>query len=184
MTNKTNLDAIKKAKSRADFLERILDEPLEKKDNTVRLIGIFVVYEQFLELKLKTSLLKIYSHKSAVTREGVTLIAERRFENLTLGNLKEELKAIKFFSNDNEDFMKDLMDKLSPFVNRRNDYIHRILQGEIKLDEKSFKAQLKETMKELADLIVLAEKLEDNINDHFDLDGSIVKFADHVIERK
>ena len=32
MTNKTNLDAIKKAKSRADFLERILDEPLEKKE--------------------------------------------------------------------------------------------------------------------------------------------------------
>ena len=181
--------ALEKGKKTSEFLDRIVREvdssqKKQKKITSASLIGLFVVYVQLLENRIKRFLTLVYSHKAYVIRGNDSLLRKNDFIEFNLGKLVDELKKIKFHNpKTREDYLTRFIKKLSDFNGKRNDYIHRVLNGEIELTKNEFDKAIILAHKDLVELlnsiIIISEKAEK----HLAFDGTYEAFADNMLSR-
>jgi hypothetical protein len=178
----------KRLNEQADFFQGLIDEvsPTAKKPPpTTVMVGLFVIYTQLLEQRIKQFLLAAHGHKSASIRNGDTLLKSHNFDSFPLGKLIDELQEINFSKSPpkKEDYLKPFIAKLNEFKNKRNLYIHKVLNGEISLSKAQFDAELGKASLQLAELIEISEDLISKIYSMLDLDSSFLKLADSMIDQ-
>jgi hypothetical protein len=183
---KAGTEAYKQQLAKDGLLEKIVDEVIESgKPNLAASIGVFVVYVQLLEQHIKRIISITYSFKSYFNNKGYSVLysTDAIFRDTdSLGTLTKILKKIKVRDEKtHEQVLDSFIKNLEVFVQKRNNYIHKLLSDPKISDLSELLRSLSEANVELMQLITEAEAKLSIIMTTFELDGYPYTFARHFI---
>ncbi len=180
------MEAYKQQIAKQKLLEQIVYDAAKEGEPTLAAqIGMFVVYVQQLEQIIKQILNITYSFKSYFDNNGYSVLYKTDSiirDSDSLGTLVKLLKTINVRDEKTyKQVMDDFVIKLETFVQKRNNYIHKLLKDPSINDLAKLKVSVINANMELLELIDEAENKLSILNGLFELDGYPYTLARHMI---